>query len=124
MAETNALILKADQLPPDELGYALNSDAQGFVPFPPGSQGNLCLSGQIGRFALVDVRHHHDVGEPELFDRQVELHRLTRSGGIEYGDDAVESQFLAGGASREGPEYARGRCCSRCLDKDSLRPRG
>ena len=42
--------LVASQLPPQQSGYFLASATQGFVPFPPGSQGNLCLRGAVGRF--------------------------------------------------------------------------
>jgi len=38
-------------LPLNVFGYFLNSDVQGFKPFPPGSNGNLCLGGGIGRHA-------------------------------------------------------------------------
>ena len=41
---------EARSLPRGELGYFLVSGSAGFVPFPGGSQGNLCLGGKIGRF--------------------------------------------------------------------------
>ena len=44
------ITLTARGMPPGRKGYFLVAAAQGFVPFPPGSQGNLCLSGPIGRF--------------------------------------------------------------------------
>ncbi len=44
------LTLTADQLPPNQFGYFLVSDTQGFVANPGGSQGNLCLDGTVGRF--------------------------------------------------------------------------
>ena len=37
-------------LPTNQFGYLLMSDTQGFVPLFGGSQGNLCLGGQIVRF--------------------------------------------------------------------------
>ena len=49
IASNNHLTLTASQLPTDTFAYFLNSDKQGFTPFPPGSSGNLCLSGGIGR---------------------------------------------------------------------------
>ncbi len=47
------LRLAASQLPTNEFGYFLVSDSQGFVVGPGGSQGNLCLGGVIGRYALL-----------------------------------------------------------------------
>lgn len=44
------LTLKAFQLPPNVFGYFLLSQTTGFVSGPGGSDGNLCLGGQIGRF--------------------------------------------------------------------------
>ena len=44
-------MLHATELPVDQFGYFLASQAQGFVANPGGSQGNLCLGGQIARFA-------------------------------------------------------------------------
>lgn len=45
----NDLTLAAEQLAANEFGYFLNSQTQGFVANPGGSQGNLCLAGAIGR---------------------------------------------------------------------------
>ena len=45
----NDLRLRALSLPPHKPGFFLASRTQGFVPMPGGSQGNLCLGGQIGR---------------------------------------------------------------------------
>lgn len=41
--------LIADRLPAGTVGYPLASRTQGFVPAPPGSMGNLCLGGVVGR---------------------------------------------------------------------------
>jgi len=46
----NSLTLTAAQLPTNKFGYFLGGQTQG-LSMPPGSQGNLCLSGAIGRFA-------------------------------------------------------------------------
>ncbi|MEE8466851.1 MAG: hypothetical protein V3T22_00250, partial [Planctomycetota bacterium] len=51
VAADNDFSLLATQLPTHRSGYFLSSKTQGFVATPPGSQGNLCLGGQIGRFA-------------------------------------------------------------------------
>jgi len=45
----DTLRLIADRLPPQQFGYFLASQTQGFVPNPGGSQGNLCLGGTIAR---------------------------------------------------------------------------
>ncbi len=47
----NDLLLVAKGMPTNKFGYFLAGLTQGFVPQPPGSQGNLCLGGQIARFA-------------------------------------------------------------------------
>ncbi len=46
----NDLTLIAEGLPTSRFGYFLVSATQGFTPGAGGSQGNLCLSGSIGRF--------------------------------------------------------------------------
>ncbi len=50
VAGENVFTLVARQLPTNKFGYFLNAPGKGLV-MPPGSQGNLCLSGGIGRFA-------------------------------------------------------------------------
>ena len=47
----NNLTLVASAMPANELGYFLCSETQGFISLPGASQGNLCLSAKIGRFA-------------------------------------------------------------------------
>ena len=46
----NELAIEASSLPPLQFGLFLASETKGFVPNPGGSQGNLCLAGNIGRF--------------------------------------------------------------------------
>lgn len=46
----NDVTLTASQLPANQFGYFLTSLDAGFVANPGGSQGNLCLSGDIGRY--------------------------------------------------------------------------
>jgi hypothetical protein len=46
----NSLTLQASSLPQNAFGFFLTSLTQGFVANPGGSQGNLCLSGSIGRY--------------------------------------------------------------------------
>lgn len=50
LASANDLTLRAESLPHYQWGYFLTSRQQGFVLFPGGSQGVLCLGGPIGRF--------------------------------------------------------------------------
>lgn len=52
VAADNDVTLLASNLPTNQFGYFLNSQTQGFVVSPPGSQGNLCLSGGIGRYTM------------------------------------------------------------------------
>jgi hypothetical protein len=54
LAADNNLAVTAASLPPNQFGYFLAGQTQGFVVGPGGSQGNLCLAGNIGRYnALV-----------------------------------------------------------------------
>jgi hypothetical protein len=46
----NDLVLQAESLPSNSFGFFLASQSQGFAANPGGSQGNLCLSGSIGRY--------------------------------------------------------------------------
>ena len=50
MAVANDITLRADRLPTNQFAYFLTSMDQGFIPMPGGSQGNLCLTGGIGRY--------------------------------------------------------------------------
>jgi len=49
VAADNAVTLHAQDMPPNQFGYFLNGPTQGLLN-PPGSTGNLCLSGGIGRY--------------------------------------------------------------------------
>lgn len=46
----NDVMLRATQLPPFTFGFFITSMTESFVMNPNGSQGNLCLGGDIGRF--------------------------------------------------------------------------
>ena len=59
------VMLRARDLPPDQLGYFLTSRTQGFF-MPPGSDGNICLGGDIGRF-------EGNVGRGPAFSLQIDL---------------------------------------------------
>ena len=58
----NDVTLIASQLPVDVFGYFLASETQGFIPNPNGSDGILCLSGKIGRFAK-QIKKSDSAGE-------------------------------------------------------------
>ena len=52
-AVANDLTLTASLVPANQFGYFLASETQDLVASPPGSMGNLCLGGQIARFAKL-----------------------------------------------------------------------
>jgi len=52
-AAANNLTLTASAMPANQFGFFLTSMTQGLVPMPGGSQGNLCLSGTIGRYVAA-----------------------------------------------------------------------
>ncbi|MEM8712448.1 MAG: hypothetical protein AAGG01_15960, partial [Planctomycetota bacterium] len=53
VASENDLTLWATQLPTMSVGFFVASQTQGFVQGPGGSQGNLCISGDVARFSLL-----------------------------------------------------------------------
>ncbi len=59
-------------IPLYEYGYFLVSMTQAFIPNPAGSQGNLCIAGQIGRFA----KQGQSSGPSGEFTIQVDLTSL------------------------------------------------
>jgi hypothetical protein len=50
VAANNDVELLATSLPNNAFGFFLTSQTQGFIQNPGGSQGNLCLTGSIGRY--------------------------------------------------------------------------
>ena len=72
----NSVRLDASQLATGQFGMFLNSMSQGFV-IPPGSQGNLCLSGAIGRYKQ-DIMNSGAGGE---FSLQLDLANTPTPGG-------------------------------------------
>jgi FG-GAP-like repeat len=46
----NDVTLTTTQMPTNQFGYFITSMSSGFIANPGGSQGNLCLSGTMGRF--------------------------------------------------------------------------
>ena len=77
LVQKNMLTLTARQLTQQKFGYFLDSETQGFVPFAGGSQGNLCLGGQIGRFA----KQIQSSGASGEFSIQVDLTQLPTPSG-------------------------------------------
>ncbi len=73
----NTLTLTASQLPLNQFGYFLNSDTQGFIPNPGGSQGNLCLGGGIGRH----TKQLGNSGTTGVLSIAVDLANLPRPSG-------------------------------------------
>lgn len=49
-ASDNDVVMVASNLPTSTFGYLLASQTQSFTVFPGGSQGTLCLGGDIGRY--------------------------------------------------------------------------
>ena len=76
-ASKKFVTLTASQLPLNVFGYFLNSDVQDFKPFPPGSNGNLCLGGGIGRH-VKQVANSGAAGELVI---KVDLTALPRPNG-------------------------------------------
>lgn len=71
--------LPGTQLPAGRFGYFLDSPTQGFVQNPGGSQGNLCLGGQIGRH-VAQVGNSGDAGVIVIVI-EVDLTSLPRPSG-------------------------------------------
>ena len=72
----NQVRLDAAQMPTHQFGYFVNSMTQGFSS-PPGSQGNLCVSGAIGRHT-AGVQSTGAAGE---FSLQLDLTDIPTPGG-------------------------------------------
>ena len=68
----NDVRLDALDLPANRFGYFLVSATQGFVSNPGGSQGNLCLAGNIGRYASQVMNS----GSNGAFSLQIDLASL------------------------------------------------
>jgi len=49
----NNCVLTATSLPLNSFGYFITSRTPGFTPNPAGSRGNICLSGNLGRFTAA-----------------------------------------------------------------------
>ncbi|MBL6720458.1 MAG: hypothetical protein ISQ08_03510 [Planctomycetes bacterium] len=66
-AAQNNLTLTASALPTGQFAYFVTGQAPGFIAGPGGSQGNLCIIGQLGRFtAPGQVLNSGSTGEVSL----------------------------------------------------------
>ncbi|MEM8712549.1 MAG: serine hydrolase [Planctomycetota bacterium] len=85
VAANNSLAIRGSQYPLNTLGYLLVSDAAGFVPNPGGSSGNLCLGGQLGRYA-ANIQSSGPQGE---FSQSLDLSAIPFASGsysVQIGD--------------------------------------
>lgn len=53
IANDNNFAVTAVSLPTNQFGYFITSQSQGFIPLPPGSQGNICLGPPFIRFVSL-----------------------------------------------------------------------
>jgi hypothetical protein len=66
---TTHLTLLCEHLPPDAVAFVIAGPSQGFIPFPGGSQGFLCVVGELHRLleTVARVPHHgFVVGRPAV----------------------------------------------------------
>ena len=71
-AADSFVTLSASKMPPGVFGYFLAGSAKDFVPFAGGSQGNLCLGGDLGRYA----RQVRSTGPDGSFSMSVDLRSI------------------------------------------------
>jgi len=76
---SNDVTLVASSMPMNQFGFFLTSQSQGLVTNPGGSQGNLCLSGVIGRY--VGPGFIKNSGANGTFDLRIDLNR-TPAGSV------------------------------------------
>ena len=70
--------LVVSQLPPNQFGFFLGSRDMAFIPTPGGSQGDLCLGGEIGRVVGGQIVNSGFFGS---FDVQPDLNALPQPNG-------------------------------------------
>ena len=71
VVSANTVTLQVENLPVNAFGFFVVSPNQGFVQNPAGSAGNLCLSGQIGRY--VGPGQIQQVDQNGMFSLQLDL---------------------------------------------------
>ncbi|MCP3918421.1 MAG: right-handed parallel beta-helix repeat-containing protein [bacterium] len=79
---TNRLVLNATELPPNALGYLLAGQTPGFVFHFGGSQGILCLSGNILRFSSTIL----SAGQDGTMSFRADLNAFPRGTAVLPGD--------------------------------------
>ena len=79
-ASDNLVTLSASDLPTNSFGFFLTSMNQGFTGNPGGSQGNLCLSGSIGRY--VATGQIKNSGSAGIFDLTLDLNQTPTPTGL------------------------------------------
>ncbi len=80
VASDNLVTLSASDLPMNSFGFFLTSMNQGFTGNPGGSQGNLCLSGSIGRY--VATGQIKNSGSAGTFDLTLDLNQTPTPTGL------------------------------------------
>lgn len=80
VAALNDVTLIASQMPNSAFGYFLTSQTQGMVANPGGSQGNLCITGAIGRY--VGPGQIKNTGTTGSFSLQIDLTQTPQPTGI------------------------------------------
>jgi len=77
-AGANELTLVATRMPRFQVGFILTSQTQGLVAFPGGSNGTLCLGGEIGRY--IGPGFVKQTGLGGEFNVHVDLNRTPMGG--------------------------------------------
>ena len=82
-ASLNVLSIQASNLPASTFGFFITSRTQGFVVGPGGSQGNLCLGGEIGRY--VGPGQIQNSGAAGTFELSIDLTAIPSPSGSVQG---------------------------------------
>jgi FG-GAP repeat protein len=73
----NCASLEVTKMPPGQIGMLMTSQTQGFT-LPPGSQGNLCLGGAIGRY----TDQLFQTGPEGRYEAWLDLKNMPQPGGF------------------------------------------
>ena len=76
----NDLTITASSLPNNSFGFFLVSQTQFFLPNPGGSQGNLCVAGDIGRY--VGPGQIQNSGSTGTFSLLLDLNQVPQPTGL------------------------------------------
>lgn len=80
---TNDVTLTCTGLPPSSFGYFLSGTVQGLVMGPGGSQGNLCVGGNVGRFNRAAFGEIQNSGPSGEFSLTIDLSNMPTPTGAE-----------------------------------------